>query len=44
MRIKSPTARDLGFPASRDLSGSDAMHEAPDYSAAYAVVLRTDAG
>lgn len=36
-------ARDIRFPTSRDLSGSDAMNEAPDYSAAY-VVLHTDAG
>src|SRR3954447_583163 len=34
---------DLRFPASRDLAGSDAMNEAPDYSAAY-VVLHTDGG
>ena len=33
---------DLRFPTSRALDGSDAMNEAPDYSAAY-VVLRTDA-
>jgi L-fuconate dehydratase len=36
-------ARDIRFPTSRDLSGSDAMNEAPDYSAAY-VILHTDAG
>jgi L-fuconate dehydratase len=35
-------AHDVRFPTSRTLAGSDAMHEAPDYSAAY-VVLRTDA-
>jgi len=34
---------DLRFPTSRALDGSDAMNEAPDYSAAY-VVLHTDAG
>lgn len=39
--ITGVTARDIRFPTSRDLSGSDAMHEAPDYSAAY-VVLQTD--
>ena len=39
--ITGVTARDIRFPTSRDLSGSDAMHEAPDYSAAY-VVLHTD--
>ena len=36
-------ARDIRFPTSLDLSGSDAMNEAPDYSAAY-VVLETDLG
>src|SRR3954454_9044936 len=34
---------DLRFPTSRALDGSDAMNEAPDYSAAY-VVLHNDAG
>ena len=32
---------DLRFPTSRELDGSDAMNEAPDYSAAY-VVLHTE--
>jgi L-fuconate dehydratase len=41
-RIVSATAHDVRFPTSRTLAGSDAMHTAPDYSAAY-VVLRTDA-
>ena len=36
-------ARDIRFPTSQDLSGSDAMNPDPDYSAAY-VVLETDAG
>lgn len=35
-------ATDVRFPTSRSLDGSDAMNEAPDYSAAY-VVLETDA-
>ena len=40
---KSPTSsvRDIRFPTSRSLDGSDAMNAAPDYSAAY-VVLHTD--
>src|SRR6266702_4315442 len=42
-RIVGLTARDVRFPTSRTLAGSDAMHTAPDYSAAY-VVLTTDAG
>ena len=33
--------RDVRFPTSRTLAGSDAMNQAPDYSAAYAV-LSTD--
>jgi L-fuconate dehydratase len=41
-RIVSVTAHDVRFPTSRSLAGSDAMHTAPDYSAAY-VILRTDA-
>ncbi|MDQ0380676.1 enolase C-terminal domain-like protein [Amycolatopsis thermophila] len=42
-RITGLDAVDLRFPTSRELDGSDAMNEAPDYSAAY-VVLRTDEG
>ncbi len=41
--ITAVDARDIRFPTSRSLDGSDAMNEAPDYSAAY-VILRTDAG
>src|SRR2546426_10527148 len=41
-RIVSFEARDIRFPTSRSLDGSDAMNPDPDYSAAY-VVLRTDA-
>jgi len=41
MRIISATALDIRFPTSIELDGSDAMNEAPDYSAAY-VILRTD--
>jgi L-fuconate dehydratase len=40
-RIASVSTCDVRFPTSRDLSGSDAMHGDPDYSAAY-VVLHTD--
>ena len=39
--ITEVIARDIRFPTSEDLSGSDAMNEAPDYSAAY-VILKTD--
>ena len=40
--ITSVHTRDVRFPTSRMLDGSDAMNPDPDYSAAY-VVLRTDA-
>ena len=40
--ILSLEVRDIRFPTSRSLDGSDAMNPDPDYSAAY-VVLRTDA-
>jgi len=33
--------RDIRYPTSRTLDGSDAMNLAPDYSAAY-VILHTD--
>src|ERR1700716_3610478 len=40
-RILRASARDIRFPTSRTLDGSDAMNPDPDYSAAY-VVLQTD--
>lgn len=41
MKITSISAKDIRFPTSRSLDGSDAMHTDPDYSAAY-VILHTD--
>ena len=41
--IVSVDTRDIRFPTSLHLDGSDAMNPDPDYSAAY-VVIRTDAG
>jgi L-fuconate dehydratase len=41
MKIVSLSVRDIRFPTSRSLDGSDAMHQKPDYSCAY-VVLHTD--
>ncbi len=41
MKITRLKVRDIRFPTSDDLSGSDAMNPNPDYSAAY-VVLETD--
>ena len=43
MKINRLCVRDIRFPTSRALDGSDAMNPDPDYSAAY-VVLETDAG
>ncbi|HET7478564.1 MAG TPA: L-fuconate dehydratase, partial [Rubrobacteraceae bacterium] len=40
--ITDVVARDIRFPTSESLDGSDAMNQAPDYSAAY-VTLTTDA-
>jgi L-fuconate dehydratase len=40
--ITEVVARDIRFPTSENLDGSDAMNQAPDYSAAYAI-LKTDA-
>ena len=41
MKIVSLDVRDIRFPTSLSLDGSDAMHQSPDYSCAY-VVLETD--
>jgi len=43
IRFTHLSVRDIRFPTSLSLDGSDAMNSAPDYSAAY-VVLHTDAG
>ncbi|WP_421852936.1 L-fuconate dehydratase [Oricola sp.] len=42
-RIVKAVMRDIRFPTSRSLDGSDAMNKAPDYSAAY-VTLITESG
>ena len=42
-KITSINTVDVRFPTSRKLDGSDAMNEAPDYSAAY-VVIQTSEG
>ena len=41
MKITGLRVQDIRFPTSRNLDGSDAMNQDPDYSAAY-VVLETD--
>ena len=43
MKMSQIIARDIRFPTSRRLDGSDAMDPSPDYSVAY-VVLQTDSG
>ena len=43
MKISQIITRDIRFPTSRRLDGSDAMDPSPDYSVAY-VVLQTDSG
>lgn len=43
MKITSIDVRDIRFPTSKELHGSDAMNKDPDYSAAYCI-LHTDAG
>ncbi len=40
--ITDVIARDIRFPTSRSLDGSDAMNTAPDYSAAYVVLTTND--
>ncbi len=42
-QITGFTTRDIRFPTSRELDGSDAMNPDPDYSAAY-IVFETDSG
>ncbi len=39
--INRVVARDIRFPTSENREGSDSMNQAPDYSAAYAI-LRTE--
>ncbi len=42
--LRSLEALDVRFPTSRELDGSDAMNEAPDYSAATAVIRTSEDG
>ncbi len=41
LKITSVEARDIRFPTSKELDGSDAINKDPDYSAAY-VILKTN--
>ncbi len=42
--IQDVEVRDIRFPTSHDLDGSDAMHRDPDYSAAYVTLLTNQPG
>ena len=42
--ITGVTVRDVRFPTSRTLDGSDSVHTDPDYSAAYVTLLTNDPG
>ncbi|GCE49684.1 L-fuconate dehydratase [Thermosporothrix hazakensis] len=42
LTITDVVARDIRFPTSRSLAGSDAMHPDPDYSAAYVTLVTND--
>src|SRR5699024_2139450 len=42
LKIESIEARDVRFPTSKDLDGSDAINKDPDYSAAYAIINTND--
>lgn len=43
LKILSVTAKDIRFPTSRSLDGSDAVNKDPDYSAAYVILKTNDA-
>jgi len=42
IKILSVEAKDIRFPTSKSLDGSDAMNKDPDYSAAYAILKTND--
>ena len=42
MKIKSIKVDDIRFPTSKDLTGSDAIHTDPDYSATYVTIHTSD--
>ena len=41
-KITKFTVDDVRFPTSKDLTGSDAIHTDPDYSATYVTVYTSD--
>ena len=42
IKIIEMTVQDIRFPTSKDLTGSDAIHTDPDYSATYVSILTSD--
>ena len=38
IKVKDITVDDVRFPTSKDLTGSDAIHTDPDYSATYVTI------
>jgi len=44
IKIREMRVKDIRFPTSRELDGSDAMHPGPDYSATYVVLLTDQPG
>ena len=42
IKITNMKVQDLRFPTSKDLTGSDAIHTDPDYSATYLTIETSD--
>ena len=42
VKIISFSVKDVRFPTSKDLTGSDAVHTDPDYSATYVTIYTSD--
>ena len=42
IKITNLTVDDVRFPTSKDLTGSDAIHTDPDYSATYVTITTSD--
>ena len=42
IKVTNLTVEDVRFPTSKDLTGSDAIHTDPDYSATYVTVYTSD--
>ena len=42
IKIEDIKVEDIRFPTSKDLTGSDAIHSDPDYSAAYVTIITNE--